>query len=257
LVLQLGTADPENAVLAALKVHQDVAGIDVNCGYVFTSYFFRCPKKFSVVSSMGSALLSDPDRLESILRALVLNIPLPISCKIRLIPPTQDMTYLESTLKFVDKIQGTGISALTVHCRFTHEKPRDPGHWEIFQFLKGKVKIPLIANGDIFSSDDIDRLRDLNVADSFMLARAAQSNPSVFRKEGLLPIEDVMMDYVNLADKYQMNYKNAKYALVHMMAVGKEGIKMREALNSAKSIHQMKYIIEKFKEENKKRIDYL
>jgi tRNA-dihydrouridine synthase 2 len=34
LILQLGTADPENAVLAALKVHQDVAGIDVNCGYI-------------------------------------------------------------------------------------------------------------------------------------------------------------------------------------------------------------------------------
>jgi tRNA-dihydrouridine synthase len=32
LILQLGTADPENAVKAALMVHQDVAGIDVNCG---------------------------------------------------------------------------------------------------------------------------------------------------------------------------------------------------------------------------------
>lgn len=198
---------------------------------------------------MGSALLEDPDRLESILRALVSKIPLPISCKIRLIPPTKDMTYLETTLKFVDMVQNTGISALTIHCRFTHEKPRDPGHWEIFHFLKGRMKIPLIANGDLFSGEDINRLRDLNLVDSFMLARAAQWNPSVFRKDGLLPIEDVMLDYINLAEEYDINYKNAKYILVHMMVNGKEGIKLREELNPAKSIHELKNIILKFKKE--------
>lgn len=210
---------------------------------------FSCPKKFSVVSSMGSALLADPDRLESILKALVLKVPLPISCKIRLIPSAQDMTYLETTLKFIDMIQNTGVSALTVHCRFTHEKPREPGHWEIFDFLKGKMKIPLIANGDLFSLADIQRLRELDVVDSFMIARAAQWNPSVFRKEGLLPIEDVMLAYVNLAQEYDMHYKNAKYALVHMVVEGKEGIRLREEINSAKSMREMKDIIQKFRKD--------
>ncbi|KAJ3201001.1 hypothetical protein HDU82_008452 [Entophlyctis luteolus] len=54
LVVQIGSSDPTNAVLAAAKVAKDCAGIDLNCG---------CPKKFSVVSAMGAALLSNPDRL--------------------------------------------------------------------------------------------------------------------------------------------------------------------------------------------------
>ena len=39
LILQIGTADPVLALQAALKVADDVVGVDVNCG---------CPKKFSV-----------------------------------------------------------------------------------------------------------------------------------------------------------------------------------------------------------------
>jgi tRNA-dihydrouridine synthase 2 len=34
LILQMGTADPENALKAAAVVYQDVAGIDINCGCV-------------------------------------------------------------------------------------------------------------------------------------------------------------------------------------------------------------------------------
>lgn len=218
-------------------------------------FMSRCPKKFSVVSSMGAALLDDPDRLESILKALVINVSLPISCKIRLIPPSQDMTFLESTFKFVERIQNTGISALTIHCRFTHEKPREPGHWEIFDYLKGKMKIPLIANGDLFSSDDIQKLGDLNVADSFMLGRAAQWNPSVFRTNGLLPIEDVMMEYVSLAERYDMHYKNAKYTLNHMAVEGKEGIRLREEINSSKSLHEIKTVIQQFRQNSQNTIN--
>jgi tRNA-dihydrouridine synthase 2 len=187
---------------------------------------------------MGSALLGDPERLESILKALVLNVPLPISCKIRLIPPSQDLTFLETT-------------ALTVHCRFTHEKPRDPGHWEIFDFISSKMKIPLIANGDLFTKHDIQRLQDLNIVDSFMIARAAQWNPSVFRKEGLLPIEDVMLEYLNLAQRYDIHYKNTKYALIHMEVEGRDGISLRAALGGAKSMEDMKSILEQFRRDRK------
>ena len=200
---------------------------------------------------MGSALLGDPERLESILKALVLNVPLPISCKIRLIPPSQDLTFLETTLRFIDKMQNTGISALTVHCRFTHEKPRDPGHWEIFDFISSKMKIPLIANGDLFTKHDIQRLKDLNIVDSFMIARAAQWNPSVFRKEGLLPIEDVMLEYLNLAQRYDIHYKNTKYALIHMEVEGRDGISLRAALGGTRSMEDMKSILEQFRRDRK------
>jgi tRNA-dihydrouridine synthase 2 len=102
LIIQIGSSDPVNAVKAALAVSQDAAGIDLNCG---------CPKRFSIVSAMGAALLSEPDRLCAILTALVENVPLPITAKIRMLETT------EQTVELVRRIEKTGVSAITLHCR--------------------------------------------------------------------------------------------------------------------------------------------
>lgn len=76
VVLQIGTADPQRAVQVAKKVQGDVAGIDVNMG---------CPKDFSMKGGMGAALLTQPDKVQSILSALVAAVDIPITCKIRIV----------------------------------------------------------------------------------------------------------------------------------------------------------------------------
>lgn len=74
VVLQLGTASAERALRVAKMVENDVAGIDINMG---------CPKEFSIKGGMGAALLSDPERAKNILKTLVENIKIPVTCKIR------------------------------------------------------------------------------------------------------------------------------------------------------------------------------
>lgn len=74
MVLQLGTANAERALRIAKMIENDVAGIDINMG---------CPKEFSIKGGMGAALLSDPDRAKNILKTLVDNIKIPVTCKIR------------------------------------------------------------------------------------------------------------------------------------------------------------------------------
>ena len=103
VILQLGTADPDLALQAALTLKEDVAAVDLNCG---------CPKKFSIQGGMGAALLSNPDLLEKILINLVQHSGMPVTCKIRLLE-TQ-----EATIALVKRIVATGIKALTVHCRY-------------------------------------------------------------------------------------------------------------------------------------------
>lgn len=102
VILQLGTADPDLALKAALTLKQDVSAIDVNCG---------CPKKFSIQGGMGAALLTNPDLLEKILTKLVQHSGMPVTCKIRLLETR------EKTIELVKMIVSTGIKALTVHCR--------------------------------------------------------------------------------------------------------------------------------------------
>lgn len=43
---------------------------------------------------------------------------------------------------------------------------------------------------------DIEKFRKETGASSVMLARAAMWNPSVFRSQGLLPVEKVMEEYI-------------------------------------------------------------
>jgi len=134
---------------------------DLNCG---------CPKPFSYAhihirqtelthsthSGMGAALLSTPDLLLNILRKLLDNIPLPISCKIRMLP-TQP-----STLVLVSRILRTGIRNLTVHCRTRNMRPGERAMWErlgdIVE-LGRRRGVPVTCNGDGDGWTNWERIR--------------------------------------------------------------------------------------------------
>ena len=149
LIFQLGSSTPALAVEAALSVQDDVAGIDLNCG---------CPKPFSTHSGMGAALLSTPDLLCDILRALVDALYVPVSCKIRLMP-TQ-----EETLELVEKVCKTGISCLTVHARTRDMRSTEKA---LMHRLREVVEvatrhgIPVIANGDVGGMWDFEKIKEM------------------------------------------------------------------------------------------------
>ena len=175
LIYQIGTASPELAVQAALRVANDVSGVDLNCG---------CPKPFSTSGGMGAALLDKPDLICEILTGLRKALPphLSVSCKIRLLPTS------EATLGLVRKIVQTGISCLTVHCRTRNmrkgEKAIPERMKEIVDLVKTmNVDVAVLANGDCLSVDDAKRLREITGADGAMIATAAESNASCFRSE--------------------------------------------------------------------------
>lgn len=202
LVLQLGSADAELALQAAQTVARDVAGIDLNCG---------CPKHFSIHAGMGAALLRNGERLTSILRRLVQGLPeMPISAKIRLLPDKAE------SLELIRKILATGIRALTVHCRTPEERPRQPAHHEWLPEVVEMSPIPIIVNGDVFGREDIQRIRDLSRAASVMIARGAQWNASIFRREGMLDPRQVTQTYLGYAVATDNPFSNTKYTVLQM-----------------------------------------
>ncbi|KAI8139713.1 hypothetical protein BJV82DRAFT_625806 [Fennellomyces sp. T-0311] len=202
VIFQLGTADPDLALKAALTVKQDVAGIDVNCG---------CPKKFSIQGGMGAALLTNPDTLKKILTNLVDNVGLPVTCKIRLLDDK------EKTIELVKMIESTGVKAITIHCRTKEMRSSMPAKWEEFRDVAGAVKsIPVAINGDVYSWQDIPRVKEMTGAHSVMIARGAQFNPSAFRKEGLLPYDEVVRTYVKKCVDLDNIHQNTKYVLLTM-----------------------------------------
>lgn len=203
LIYQIGSADPELAVEAARVVMNDVSGIDLNCG---------CPKPFSTHAGMGAALLTNPDVLCAILLALRKAMPpeITVSAKIRLLPSQED------TLRLVERICETGISALTVHCRTRNMRDRDRATIErlreIVEFVEGLGKgIAVIENGDCLGWEDAKRVREVTGklshfifllddiltyytgAHSVMIARSAESNPTCFSTTPLVDLDKTLV----------------------------------------------------------------
>ncbi|KAF7302854.1 tRNA-dihydrouridine synthase 2 [Mycena kentingensis (nom. inval.)] len=205
-IFQIGSADPELAVQAARAVMQDISGIDLNCG---------CPKPFSTHAGMGAALLTNPDLLCSILTALRAAMPpeITVTAKIRLLPSQED------TLKLVERIVNTGISALTVHCRTRTMRDRDAALVgrlrEIVEFVEGMGKgIAVIENGDCTGAEDAKRIRELTGAHSVMIARAAESNPSCFSPTPLVDVEKTFTPaYLRLAQYLDNNWGLTKFCV--------------------------------------------
>ncbi|KAG8563441.1 hypothetical protein GDO81_016079 [Engystomops pustulosus] len=201
-----GTADPERALAVAKFIENDVAAIDVNMG---------CPKEYSTKGGMGAALLSSPEKIEKILKTLVNGTSKPVTCKIRILPT------LEDTISLVRIIERTGVAAIAVHGRKKEERPQHPVHCDFIKAISEAVSIPVIANGGsqelIREYTDIEAFRSITATSSVMVARAAMWNPSIFRKDGFLPLEDVMRDYIKHAVRYNNHYTNTKYCLCQMM----------------------------------------
>lgn len=216
LIFQMGTATPELAVQAAKIVAADVNGIDVNSG---------CPKPFSTSGGMGAALLKDPDRLVSILEALVREVGNPfeigISVKIRILETA------EKTEALVSRLVKTGITGLTVHCRTTPMRPRERAIRDQLRMVASichNAGVACVMNGDVASRSDALALMDEYGVDGAMIATAAEANSSCFRtieQGGLLPWRDVVHEYLRFAIESENYYGNTKY-LLNMLIPGKD-----------------------------------
>lgn len=95
----------------------------------------------------------------------------------------------EKTLALVQKIVATNaIDALTIHCRTRNQREKDGATIErlreIVDYVKRTLRredIAVIANGNCVDvADALGRVEGITGADSVMIARGAEANPSCF-----------------------------------------------------------------------------
>ncbi|GIY87851.1 tRNA-dihydrouridine(20) synthase-like [Caerostris extrusa] len=173
-----------------------------------------CPKEFSIKGGMGAALLSQPEKIKAILTNLTQNLSCPVTCKIRVLPE------LEKTLELVKLIQSTGVAAIAVHGRIMGERPQHKNRNHVIKAISETLSIPVIANGgsgEIDNYEDVEKFRKETGASSVMIARQAEWNCSIFRKEGKLPLDDVIVKFIKYAIEYDSNVWNTKYCIQQML----------------------------------------
>ena len=141
--------------------------VDLNMG---------CPSTAVGKFGAGVILMAKPEEARRIAAEARRRTALPLSAKIRL-GSDADSGRLKA---FCSMLEGEGVDMLTVHARFKHEPFARNPRWAYIAEIKECVKIPVVANGGIFSIEDAERCLRVSGADGLMLGRGAVTRPWLF-----------------------------------------------------------------------------
>lgn len=170
--VQLFGSDPELMGRAAVIVSGlPVDLIDINMG---------CPVRKVIKKGCGAALMKDPNRAESIIRAVCANTPLPVTVKFR-------SGWTHETINapaFARMAESAGAQALTIHGRTWAQGFGGQADRRVIAAVKAAVSIPVIGNGDVHSFADGLSMMAETGCDGVMVGRGALGNPWLFSPEG-------------------------------------------------------------------------
>ena len=168
--VQIAGADP--AMMAeASRYNVDLGAeiIDINMG---------CPAKKVCNAAAGSALLRDESLVGRILDAVVGAVQQPVTLKMR----TGWRRDQRNAVRVARMAECAGVQAITIHGRTREDAYNGEAEYETIAEVKSRVKIPVIANGDIDTPQKAKRVLDYTQADAIMIGRAAQGRPWIFRE---------------------------------------------------------------------------
>jgi len=167
--VQIAGADPRMMAEAArLNAAEGAEIIDINMG---------CPAKKVCNVAAGSALLSDEPLVARILETVVAAAGVPVTLKIRTGPSPER----RNAVRVAQIAESAGVRLLAVHGRTRACGFRGEAEFDTIAEVKSRVRIPVIANGDIATPEDARRVLAVTGADGVMIGRAAHGRPWLFR----------------------------------------------------------------------------
>ncbi len=141
--------------------------IDLNMG---------CPAPAVGKLGAGIRLMELPEEVRCMVAEARKRTTLPLTAKIRLGIELDEQKLLD----FCGMLEDEGIDMLSVHARLKKESFARTPRWEWVAKVKGRLTIPVIANGGIFTVQDAENCLRISGADGLMIGRGAAIRPWLF-----------------------------------------------------------------------------
>ena len=170
LVFQIFGNDAQKLLAAAQKIESWGAHIiDINMG---------CSVPRVSEHGAGVGMMREPKLVAETFSLLSKHLSVPVTGKIRLGWDDQQRNYLE----IAHIMQDNGAQLIAMHGRTREQKYGNSADWDAIARLKQAVSIPVIGNGDVSVSADIDKMLQYTGCDAVMIGRSAIGNPWLFSR---------------------------------------------------------------------------
>ncbi|HLD31881.1 MAG TPA: tRNA-dihydrouridine synthase [Patescibacteria group bacterium] len=249
VIIQIFGGEPQAMVGAAQQIvaQQKPEGIDINMG---------CPvPKIAGKAQAGASLLRDPQRAIQIVSALKkADLGVTISVKTRL-----GWSDPKEIIDFAPQLEQAGADLLTIHGRTKSAGYTGQADWSAIAAAVSRVKIPVLANGDITSLATMRECLDQTGATGVMVGRAVLGNPWLLRElvqgKNQLPTLAEIKDIVFQHAQYHLDYYGQNFGLAsfrrHLLFYfsGFPGIKkVRSGLAKTNTLADLKAVLSTIRE---------
>lgn len=191
----------------------EIPWLDMNIG---------CPSNTVCKSRGGSFLLTDLPRLRGLVKTIRESFTGRFTAKIRI--GYHDTSGFEDSIKMLND---EGVEMITVHARTRDDMYKEPARWSFIEKAVKISQVPIIGNGDVWRTADIDEMLRQTGCHGVMVARGALKAPWM--------AQDYRRGYFE--SSREETFKKVKNFLYeYRMLLEAESVSVRGLLKQSKSV---------------------